>query len=165
MWNRTSRLVLCIAAIVLVVGLLAMTGNLRTRGVSSSLPLLEATIARHGRPILIPVQLSEQEEVLFILDTGAAVTVFDASLKPKAAQFIDKGRFETSAGTLELDVYPCPEAMIGALDLTIVPMVAFSDLASIRAAVGHDIMGILGVDFLQHYAVELDFDLGTLRLV
>jgi len=108
--------------------------------------------------------LSEQKEVQFILDTGASVTIFDTSLKREGSRAIDKGRFETSAGTLLLDIYPCPRAMIGTLDLQIVPTVAFADLAPLRAAIGHDIMGILGVDFLGHYAVEIDFDLGTLRL-
>lgn len=130
----------------------------------SGFPVLDIPVGTKGRPILVPISVPPNGDVQFLLDTGAAVTVFDESLKPGNIRPIDRLTFTTSGGMLELDVYPCPVAKLGQVDLTIIPVIAYEDLASMRAATGTEIRGILGMDFLEHFAMEIDFDLGRFQL-
>jgi hypothetical protein len=48
--------------------------------------------------------------------------------------------------------------------MTPIGTVVTCDLAPLRGGTGEDIYGILGMDFLDDYAVEIDFDAGKLRL-
>lgn len=127
-------------------------------------PLMEIPIGTQGRPFVVPLTVPPHGEVRFLVDTGASITVFDESLKPDGIRSIDRRRFATSGGLLEMDVYPCPSAQLGQLDLQILPGTAYADLAAMRAATGVEIRGVLGMDFLEHFAVEIDFDLGRLQL-
>jgi hypothetical protein len=127
-------------------------------------PAFETSISQEGRPILLRVEIANKEPVEFLLDTGAEITVFDSSLKEGGSQRVGSRTFQTAEGQLRLDTYQCPVAKIGFLDLQTIGEIVFTDLSAIRGATGHDVRGILGVDFIGTFAVEVDFDHGIFRL-
>src|SRR5262249_21929434 len=62
--------------------------------------------------------------------------------------------------------YAVPKARIGIVDLdAVITRVAVSDLETIRKVAGRDdYFGILGMDFLASWVLEIDFDRGELCL-
>jgi hypothetical protein len=152
--------------IVILAGLalFATTGICSAAEDADSAPAFEAQIGRHGRPIVVDVELADRGTVQFMLDTGAATTAFDATLMDIASQRIGTRRIQTAKGEVQLDTYSCPQAKVGPFDLQGVDEVVFVDLTGIRAATGYEIKGVLGIDFLGHFAIEVDFDGGALRM-
>lgn len=115
--------------------------------------------------VLVPVTVGGAEQQ-FILDTGAARTIFDASLRPWLGR--PRGRFlsTTPGGLVELRTYPAPRATLAGLPLPeSIDWVACSDLSNLTAVCGRRISGILGMDFLGNFAVRIDFAARTVELL
>ena len=129
---------------------------------------IEACLAEFGiepgpRLVLLPVTVNGRT-LSFCVDTGAWKTVFDSSLQPELGPQLGSSVVMTPAGQLSVPLHRCPKASVGALDLTRVQDVACHDLTQMRYASGKEFYGILGMDFLQKYAVEFDLDEGKCRL-
>lgn len=124
--------------------------------------LEEFTVGRHGRPILLPVDI-RGETFQFLLDTGAAKTVLDSSLRSPFD--LPRGHIavRTSNGEYTAELFDCPPAALGNLNFQAVRCIIYCDLAPIRYASGKEIFGVLGTDFLRHFAIEIDFDSGRVR--
>ncbi len=118
---------------------------------------------KDGRFLLVTVHWDD-EPLIFILDTGAQMTCFDSSLKTRLGDPVRRVSLQTSAGLLDTEVFACPDATVGGLTLDDVETVLCTDLQPIRYAVGEDIRGILGVDFLRRFIVTIDFDRGRVYL-
>lgn len=114
----------------------------------------------NGDVLIVPVRIGT-EVLSFMLDTGAASSAID---KGDAARVGVRtpSRRRYSPGfpqMFELPRFQLDDtAIVGACD------VAVFDLSLMRTASGHDIRGILGVDFLKDYVIEVDFDEGALSL-
>jgi len=161
---RLASPIVRLAHLAVSLALFATAGICGATEDADSAPAFEAQIGRHGRPIVLDVALADQGTAQFMLDTGAATTVFDASLRDIAGQPIGTRRIQTAKGEVQLDTYPCPQAKVGSLDLEGVEEVVFVDLTPMRAATGYEIKGVLGIDFLGRFAIEVDFDGGALRM-
>jgi len=57
----------------------------------------EFKVAKQGDIMLLPVKFTGKE-YLFLLDTGASMTVFDISLKPELGDVKGIGRIQTAGG-------------------------------------------------------------------
>ena len=125
-------------------------------------PLAEFGVGKGGRPLLVPVTVGGKES-LFCLDTGASRTAFDLSFKATLGTSQGESPVETSAGHARVELYPCPDARLGPLDLRVAGPVVCCDLQPIRYATGEEVYGVLGMDFLRRFAVEVDFDRGKVR--
>ena len=101
---------------------------------------------------------------LFCVDTGAWKTIFDTSLRSELGQSLGTTTAATPSGFIEVELFRTPQASVGLLDLSSVDTVGCHDLTKMRYASGQEIFGILGMDFLRNYAIELDFDAGKCRL-
>jgi hypothetical protein len=124
--------------------------------------LAEFNIAKGGRLITVPLELQERE-YLFVLDTGMAYTALDTSLTKLLGQPIGVKEARTLAGSARSLFFNPPEAFLGALDLRQGGPVTSADLESIRRATGRDIRGVIGMEFLKHYVIRIDFDSGKLQ--
>jgi hypothetical protein len=146
----------------LVLGWVAL---LATAGVAAEAPhpdsiIDEFKIAKDGDCLLVPVRL-RGKSYLFVLDTGCSVTVFDSSLPLGEAQQEVMG--DTPDGKVRVSLYETPAASMGGFGLQgNLPRVAGFDLSKIRQASGHEIYGIIGMDFLGKHVIQLDFDRGLL---
>jgi hypothetical protein len=138
-----------------------LSGSGSTAKVDS--PAAQFDIARGPRLALLPVSFNGKT-VLFCVDTGASKTVFDKSLSYHLGQSLGTTTAATPAGSIEVELYPAPRASVGPLDLSSLETVACHDLTNIRYASGQEVYGILGMDFLRNYAIELDFDAGKCQL-
>jgi PDZ domain/Aspartyl protease len=100
----------------------------------------------------------------FILDTGAAKTIFDISLRDVLGPPAGSTTLRTSSALVPTETFQCPDAFIGPLNLKAVDTVACVDLQGIGQASGEEFQGIVGMDFLCNYAIEIDFDQGVFRI-
>ncbi|WP_425399954.1 aspartyl protease family protein [Aeoliella sp.] len=154
-------------AVLLLTSILGL-GPLSAQGISNSnaseRKSAEFVVGRDGRPLLVLVSL-DGKDFRFIVDTGAGKTAFDRSLRTKLGVLRGEQRLRTSAGFLSVEVFDCPQAKIGPWGLDRIETVLCLDLQPIRMASGQDIFGVLGMDFLRSYAMDVDFDRGRMRLM
>ncbi|MBN1818176.1 MAG: aspartyl protease family protein [Sedimentisphaerales bacterium] len=108
--------------------------------------------------IIIPVEW-EGEHYSFLLDTGSNFTLFDTSLKHKlTGQYLFRIHGKDSAGRyFSAEQKNAPNAFVGSLNLKECSSIALLDLTSLRSTYKQDIDGILGMDFLRRYIVQIDF--------
>ena len=126
--------------------------------------LAEFKIAKSGDPILLPVTFIEKEH-LFVLDTGSSLTVYDTSLRHELGKVkkIEKGL--TLGGPIKAEIFDAPEAFLGHLNLKDSNEVICLDLKMISLIEGRKISGIIGMNFLKRYVIQIDFDHGTLSFL
>lgn len=122
-------------------------------------PLERFAVGNKGRFLTIPVDWNGRH-LHFLLDTGAAQTTIDLQFRTELGPAVGRSTMLTSAGTTSCELFACPPAKVGGCDLQTIESIACVDLRVIRYATGLEIYGILGIDFLKRYAVEIDFDRG-----
>ncbi len=119
--------------------------------------LAEFDIAKDGDLPILPVKL-DGRQYSFVLDTGSDFTVYDRSLLPSRPW--RSVPVETLSGRKVIDVFDAPNASIGKLSLRHRSLVPGTDLQMIRQLSGYDIRGIVGMDFLSKYVIQLDIAAG-----
>lgn len=119
--------------------------------------------AGRGDYLFVTVRLRNGEALLFALDTGAPVTVFDESLKARLGKV--RGNVEAwSSGygvKSDMEVIRAPALYLGNSRLRMGEVSFTSDLSWVWP--GRRVKGILGLDCLQHYCIQLDFKAGKMR--
>jgi hypothetical protein len=132
----------------ILIAILNFAGCLSAAALRLSVPndeaLEEFRVSTNGDALLLPVGF-DGKEYLFVLDTGAESTVYDVSLRERLEKADSKG---LSLGKLSLKHLNGDQAM---------------DLERFRKVSGHEIMGVLGMDVLKHFVVQLDIDAGWVR--
>lgn len=109
--------------------------------------------------IFLPVTL-EGEQYQFILDTGCTHTIYDASFKDRLGKRFLWPQKGTAAGgkSFTFEYFPAPEAFLGPLSIRGDGLIAVADLAGIGTGLQKKVDGILGMDFLGRYIVQIDFE-------
>ena len=118
-------------------------------------------VERNGDFLLIPVTI-DGRQYQFGLDTGCSVTAFDTSLKPLLTPL---GETIPLDETGSVDLFECRRGSIGKSKLPLAKWAVCLDLAPFRERSGFDIRGVLGMDFLVHHILEIDFDNGRVTFI
>ncbi len=136
-------------------------------GVIETSPLLPAStdgdeivrypVANRGDVLLIPVSV-RGIEYKFLLDTGAMTNVLDKSLADELGP-LSRSRQSYPKGFPA--TYVLPEFKLSSTDIQIHGDAIIVDLAELRRMSGYNIKGILGINFLRKFVIELDFDSGS----
>ncbi|MCA9073156.1 MAG: aspartyl protease family protein [Planctomycetaceae bacterium] len=149
-------IVACVSVSFLLVG-----GSVTQADRPGSNATMRFAVGKNGRPILIPVKLNGRI-AQFLLETGAAKTCFDNSLKSEVGPVTGTATFSTPTGLQTTTLFQCPEAHVGSLSLHDVKTIGCVDLKPIRYVTGLDIYGIVGADFCLGKRLEIDFDTGAI---
>ena len=96
---------------------------------------LELSVGKDGRFLVVPIELNGQE-LGFLVDTGAAITIFDESLESLLGEPAEAIEIQTPAGISSLRRFGCPDARLGSYRLDVVGSAASADLQQIRASTG-----------------------------
>lgn len=121
--------------------------------------------AGRGGWIIVNVRVAGQE-LPFFLDTGAAVTCIDKSLEPKLGKRFLNMPTRTFVFTSNSGVYAAPALYLGKTLLTNSETYVMAlDCSKCSQIAGRPIMGILGIDVLQNYCVQLDFAANQVRFL
>src|SRR5205823_1751006 len=120
--------------------------------------------AGRGDPLYLTLRLESGEELLFIVDTGAAFTLLDKSLEPGLGKRFGTARGKWLGGKSTAGVYRAPKFYLGDTRLVAGARILTDDLRPVPLA-GQPLRGILGMDCLRHYCIQLDFAARKIRFL
>jgi len=122
--------------------------------------------AGRGNWLIVTIQLGSGQKLPVIVDTGASATTLNKSLAPKLGKCLGTviapywDTFETN------DVHAAPRFYLGGTPLLMTGDAIFcSDVKDLLAGTHQHIRGILGMDVLEHYCIQLDFAAGKMRFL
>lgn len=121
--------------------------------------------AGRGDLLYLMLHLESGEELLLAVDTGLTHTVLDKSLEPILGKRLGTRRIswagerKTTAG-----VYKAPKLYLGNTALLTGDRILTDDVSSLPFP-GRPQRGILGMDCLRHYCIQLDFAAGKMRFL
>ena len=106
-----------------------------------------------------------EKRLLFEVDTGSPGTILDKSLEPKLGKRLSStfGWYGYYGLSWE-HVYHAPALYLGTTRLVTADRVYTDDLRTKSRPAIH-IMGILGMDCLKHYCLQLDFEANTIHFL
>ena len=121
--------------------------------------------AGRGDLLFVNLRLENGRSLPFIVDTGAPSTLLDKSLEPELGRPLGSKRIRSfSYGKFPANIYATPKLYLGKVQLLTGKRVMTVDLSRIPYP-GHRIMGVLGVDCLKNYCIQLDFQAGEIRFL
>jgi hypothetical protein len=120
--------------------------------------------AGRGGNLFLTLRFEDREELVFMVDTGSPVTVLDQSLAPRLGERVATGEafFPLHKRREPAGIYRAPPIYLGNTRLLTGRWIITEDLV---AMTGGPLNGILGMDCLQHYCVQLDFAENALRFL
>jgi hypothetical protein len=121
--------------------------------------------AGRGGWLLVNLRVDSAKEFAFILDTGTPITVLDRTLEPGLGKRLGTGTFFFLGTKQEAGVYAAPKFYLGRTLLATDTNIVTFDLSQLSSTSGRSIMGILGMDCLRHYCIQLDFQARKLRFL
>lgn len=122
--------------------------------------------AGRGNWIFVKVRLADGETLPFVLDTGAFSTLLDRSLQPMLGRRIDAGTLRVFGAAHRMDQYDAPALYLGNSRLMMTGPYIFTDnLKSLSNYAGRPVLGMIGMDILTHYCVQLDFVANKVRFL
>jgi predicted aspartyl protease len=116
---------------------------------------VETNLALSGALAFVPVSVGASQPALFLIDTGAAVTVVDGAM----ANVVGMDRALPLTRPIR-----APKTTFTAAGQSRELEPALIDLKSVAASVGLPVAGLLGSDFLSGFNVRLDYSTRTLAL-
>ncbi|MGB8368618.1 MAG: hypothetical protein ACLPYZ_14300 [Limisphaerales bacterium] len=123
--------------------------------VPPSLPA-DTAFFKDSEHIYLTLRLENGKQLLFIVDTGGTATVLDKSLEPVLGKRLGtrKGNYPFF-GKATLNVYDAPKLYLGNTQLLMDKRIFTDDLSQFQDE--QPIVGIIGMDCLRHYCIQLDF--------
>src|ERR1039457_5865749 len=114
--------------------------------------------------LIVTVRFEGGEELPMIVDTGAPVTLLDKSLESKLGTCLGTKMVHSFVCKQEAGVYSAPRLYLGG-----VPLITGSNVlvCHLKTLSPHfpSVLGILGMDCLRHYCIQLDFEAGKMRFL
>ncbi len=121
--------------------------------------------AGRGGLLIVPVRLEGGEGLPFVLDTGSSFTLLDKSLEPKLGKRTGTASVQSWGVSQKLPVFAAPRLYLGGAPLVTGDQVVSDDCKKMPSDSDHPIMGMLGIDCLKHYCIQLDFAAGKIRFL
>lgn len=131
----------------------------------SSVTLAMNEDAGNGNWLIVTLKLEDGGPLPVILDTGSAITFFDDSLKSKLGTPLGTAKTWTFGKSQDMPIYAAPKLFAGDKVLKFAgSRVYINDCKSLAASKGQPALGILGMDVLNNYCVQLDFQAKKIRI-
>jgi hypothetical protein len=117
-----------------------------------------------GKNLFITINLEDGEKLLFAVDTGCPDTVLSKTLESKLGECLGTKKASYGLyGRRRVGIYNAPKLYLENVQVITGNHVLTDDLATIFG--NQPVMGILGMDCLKHYCVQLDFVTNRMRLL
>ena len=122
--------------------------------------------AGRGGWLIAMVRVNDSKPLPFVVDTGCPVTCLDQSLEPKLGRRLSRANFMNLGVSHSGGVYRAPRLYLGDTPLRESGSCVLAlDTQPWSKPAGIPFMGILGMDVLKHYCVQLDFQSGQMRFL
>lgn len=124
--------------------------------------LAEFDIDKDGAPVIVPVTISGHTYRL-LLDTGAGCTGVDRGHRAALGKAIGEADMKTLGGLTNVELLRVRSVKIGDIRIGRPLDICCVDLRAFKDANGEGLDGLLGMDILRCFVVEIDFAVGKLR--
>jgi hypothetical protein len=122
--------------------------------------------AGRGSYLFVTVRLESGEKLPFIVDTGSPITLFAKSLEPKLGKRLGTvGIWSPGIGTRKGGIFTTPKLYLGSTPLVTGTHVFTSGMTLQTLFTRRRVRGILGIDCLLHYCIQVDFAAGKMRFL
>ncbi|MDB6112583.1 MAG: hypothetical protein JWR69_4333 [Pedosphaera sp.] len=121
--------------------------------------------AGRGNWLFVALRLESGEELPFFMDTGATFTGFDKFVEPKLGKSLGAAMIDHWGDKVETHVYTMPKLYSGTTPLMTGSNTVTSGFKMLSLVAGRRIKGILGMDCLRQYCIQLDFEAGKIRFL
>lgn len=117
------------------------------------------------------LNLESGEELLFLVDTGSPMCALDKTLEPMLGKPLGNYEIHSIYGAIPSKLYKAPRLYLKGIQLKTGNTVAVMDFKRLSADLNqvahsnHRIMGVLGMECLRHYCLQLDFADKKMRLL
>lgn len=116
--------------------------------------------------LIVPVRLENGEDLPFVVDTGSPYTLFDKSFESKLGKRMGSGVATNFDLRYEMGFYAAPKISLAGAPLKIDgDSVGTIDLSRLSTNADRSIMGLIGMDCLSRYCIQLDFKKGKMRFL
>lgn len=116
--------------------------------------------------LIVTVGLENGQKLPMIVDTGSPVTCFDTNLESTLGKRLGAGTFWNFGKKHNIGIYAAPKLYLGRSLLKMTGTNVVGDnFTQLSSDAGRPVMGILGMDVLEHYCVQLDFKRGKMRFL
>jgi hypothetical protein len=130
----------------------------------ADVPMNKDVVCENG--LMVTLRLKSGEELLFAVDTGAPCTLLDKSLEPKLGHRFDTVPMYSWGSKRGCGLYLAPKLYLGDTPLKMTgDGILTCDLRSVALPGNPRILGILGMNVLEHYCIQLDFEARKLRFL
>jgi hypothetical protein len=121
--------------------------------------------AGRSGPLILTVRLRDGEQLPLVVDTGTSGTVLDKSLEPQLGKLLGQVTIQSWGKHEKKNLYAAPKLYLDSVPLMTGSNILTSDFKPLSHDAGRTVMGILGLDVLEHYCVQLDFTAGQIRFL
>jgi pimeloyl-ACP methyl ester carboxylesterase len=120
--------------------------------------------AGRGELLLLPLRLEDGEEILMMVDTGAPCSVLDTTLVPKLGKRLGTTKIRWVDRKTPGGVYRAPKLYLHNTPLSTPSRMVASDMPFGTPLRG-PVQGVLGIDCLRRYCIQLDFAQSKMRFL
>ncbi len=114
----------------------------------------------------ITVKMKVADELCDVMiDTGSTRSLLDVSFRDKLGPVLGRSPTRTSFGYLNIDLYSSPQFELGALRVRCDRAVGCVSLVNYQTRPGKRISGVLGMDILRQFVVQIDPDEQTIAFL
>jgi hypothetical protein len=121
--------------------------------------------AGRGGLLILKLRLEDGTELPFLVDTGSPVTFFDVSLESRLGHRLGTRHFRHFGVKHKSNIYAAPKLYLNGSRLLTGGRVWIDDFKELHVLSGQRTMGIIGMDCLRHYCLQLDFEEKKLRFL
>ncbi len=122
-------------------------------------------LAGRGDFLIVTLRLETGEKLRFIVDTGTSGTLIDQSLAPTLGKPLGKVRYKHWGVVSRYKEYAAPGLYLGDVPLILTNRIAVFNCKDDFPGQNPPILGILGMDVLKNYCIQLDFAAGKMRFL
>ena len=114
--------------------------------------------AGRGDWLIVTVRLQSGEKLPMVVDTGCPVTTFDESLEAKLGKRLGTATVWHFGAGIQTGIHAAPKLYLRNAPLMMTGTnVGACDFKQLFPSGSPRVMGILGMDVLEHYCIQLDF--------
>ena len=122
--------------------------------------------AGRGNWLIVTLRLENGETLPFMMDTGCPITKLDKSLEPKLGKCLGTTTAWAFGVKNEVGIYAAPKLYLRNTPLmTYTNFILTEDCKRFSSSEGRSTMGVLGMDVLEHYCIQLDFNRGVMHFL
>jgi hypothetical protein len=131
-------------------------------GAAPTAPLLIADVKISSTRVILLPWIQKDRTFYFVVDTGAASCCVTADVFPDLREIRSK-EFKMHDGTVPLTICEPPGISVGPIEFKSLKSVIRYDIRELSWAAGRPIAGIIGLEALRPFVVQIDCDAGRVR--